>query len=109
MSLIAFILMKTGKSNTEYSGTFYSGIIITFVAAATVIYEIDKWSLIKKSIIHFLIMFATVFPTLVFSGWFANDNLMDILFIFILFITVGIISWVIGIVISKLINKNNQL
>ncbi|XZO08742.1 DUF3021 family protein [Weissella paramesenteroides] len=34
----------------------------------TVIYEIDQWSFAKQSLIHFLLMFITVYPVLLFSG-----------------------------------------
>ncbi|MCB5054108.1 DUF3021 family protein, partial [Streptococcus mutans] len=47
-----------------------TGIIITAIAGAWNIYDLNSLSLIKRSLIHFLLMVITILPTLLLSGWF---------------------------------------
>ncbi|WP_026366247.1 DUF3021 family protein [Salinicoccus albus] len=74
-------------------GTFITGMIITVVCAATVIYDVDRWGLRKQTLVHFLIMLVTVYPLLIISGWFSTSSVTDYLLIFLLFICTGVIIW----------------
>nr|WP_238480647.1 DUF3021 family protein [Lactobacillus laiwuensis] len=71
----------------DYSvtSTFITGLIITAVAATSVIYDVESWSLTRQSVAHFLIMLVTVYPCLVFSGWFQTKSILDLAKIFGLF------------------------
>ncbi len=73
--------------------TFLMGIIITAVAAASVIYDVDKWSIRKQTLVHFLVMLITVYPCLLISGWFELISAVDYLRVFFIFLTVGIMLW----------------
>ncbi|MGF2942739.1 DUF3021 family protein [Enterococcus xiangfangensis] len=64
---------------------------MTIVSATSVLYNIETWSLVKQSLIHFLIMLVTVFPCLVFSNWFPNNTTQDLLKILEIFLVSGII------------------
>lgn len=55
MGGIALLLYFQGKYSDARS-TFLTGVIIFFVSAASVIYNIDKWSLTKQSGVHFILM-----------------------------------------------------
>lgn len=105
MMLIALVLYLTDGTKNEYMGTFYSGLIITIVAGATVIYEMDQYSLLKKSIIHFIIMLLTVYPILIISGWYSTNNFIDYLIIFIVFMGFGVVGWITGFLINFIISK----
>ena len=82
----------------DYSvtSTFITGLIITAVAATSVICDVESWSLTRQSVAHFLIMLVTVYPCLVFSGWFQTKSILDLVKIFGIFLVVGIILWTIS-------------
>jgi len=92
MGGIALMLYYQEKY-TDAKGTFIASFIVFFVGAASVIYNIEHWSLLKQSIIHFLIMLVTIYPILLVSGWFPVTSVMDAFNIFILFFLVGVCLW----------------
>lgn len=96
MSLLSGIMKFQRLDDFQIKSTFITGLIVTSVVAASVIYEVESWSLIKQSIIHFLIMLITVYPCLVFSNWFPNKTVLDLVKIFGLFLIVGIILWTVA-------------
>ena len=96
MSLLSGIMKFQRLDDFQIKSTFITGLIVTAVVAASVIYEVESWSLIKQSIIHFLIMLLTVYPCLVFSNWFPNKMALDLVKIFGLFLVVGIILWTVA-------------
>lgn len=96
MSLLSGIMKFQRLDDFQIKSTFITGLIVTSVVAASVIYEVESWSLIKQSNIHFLIMLITVYPCLVFSNWFPNKTVLDLVKIFGLFLIVGIILWTVA-------------
>ncbi len=106
MTLISLIMNYQGIDSFQVRSTFIVGIIVAVVAAATVIYEIDSWSLIKQSIIHFLVMLVTVFPCLLVSGWFTLNKFVDYLLVFGIFLVTGLVMWGISyFIFGKLLSK----
>ncbi|WP_338093162.1 DUF3021 family protein [Salimicrobium jeotgali] len=97
---IALLLNFQGKYSDAKS-TFFASLIALFVGAATVIYNIDHWSLTKQSAIHFLIMLITVYPILLLSGWFTIVSVFDALKIFLFFVLVGAILWLVLFTLAK--------
>ena len=99
--IIPFIIMTAISLMMKYQGvdvfpvksTFLLGIIVTSVAAASVIYEIENWSLLKQSVVHFVIMLVTVFPCLLVSGWFKLNNILDYIKVFGIFLFAGVVLW----------------
>ena len=91
MSGISFFLAQEGKQPAQVRGTFITGLIITTVAAASVIYDIKSWSLRKQLLAHFLLMVFTVLPLLYVSGWFPLQSGLDYLFVFGIFSLVGLV------------------
>ena len=96
MTIISIIMKYQGIDPFRVRGTFIVGIIIASVAAASVIYEIENWSLFKQSVIHFLIMLVTVLPCLYISGWYKLNNVLDYVKVFGIFLFVGIVLWTIS-------------
>lgn len=90
---ISGIMKFQRLDNYQVKLTFLARLIVTSVVAASVIYKVESWSLIKQFIIHFLIVLITVYPCLVFSNWFPNKTILDLVKIFGLFLIVGIILW----------------
>ena len=91
MTIISIIMKYQGIDPFQVRGTFIVGIIIASVAAASVIYEIENWSLFKQLVIHFLIMLVTVLPCLYISGWYKLNNVLDYVKVFGIFLFVGIV------------------
>lgn len=100
MSGISLILYFQGEVS-DSKGTFMASLIALFVGAATVIYNIDHWSFTKQSGIHFLIMLITVYPILLFSGWFTISSVWDVFTIFLLFSVIGVAIWLVMSILAK--------
>lgn len=92
MSGIALLLNFQGKYS-DAKGTFVASLIAFFVGVASIIYNIEHWSLTKQSSVHFIIMLITIYPILLLSGWFTITSVFDAFKIFMLFVVVGIILW----------------
>lgn len=106
MTSLAILMRLQGLDDFQVKSTFLVGIIATTIASASVIYEIEKWSLVKQSIIHFIIMLFTVLPCLLVSGWYKLVSILDYLTVIGQFLLVGILLWSIAYVIfGKLLKK----
>lgn len=105
MSILSGIMKFQRLDDYQVKSTFITGLIVTAVVAASVIYEVESWSLIKQSIIHFLSMLITVYPCLVFSNWFPNKTTLDLVKIFGLFLIVGIILWTVAYILFGIVLK----
>ena len=93
MTAISLMMKYQGVDVFQVKSTFLVGIIVTSVAAASVIYEIENWSLLKQSVVHFVIMLVTVFPCLLVSGWFKLNNILDYIKVFGIFLFAGVVLW----------------
>ena len=106
MSTLALIMTYQKIDPSQAKGTFLAGIIISIVAAASVIYDIEKWSLLKQSAVHFIVMIFTIFPCLLISGWYELNSFADYLKVFGIFLLCGCVFWTIGyFVFGKLLNR----
>lgn len=92
MTAIGTALIAQGKP-ADGRSTFATGVIISAVAGASVIYQIDRWSLPKQSVTHFGIMAATVLPALFLSGWFRLESVWDYAVVIGIFLLVGALLW----------------
>lgn len=93
MTAISLMMKYQGVDVFQVKSTFLAGIIVTSVAAASVIYEIENWSLLKQTVVHFVIMLVTVFPCLLVSGWFKLNNILDYIKVFGIFLFAGVVLW----------------
>ncbi|MDY2960391.1 MAG: DUF3021 domain-containing protein [Hornefia sp.] len=93
MTGISISMKYKGMDPYQVKSTFLTGLIITAVAAASVLYEIEGWSLKKQSIVHFLLMLVTVFPCLMVSGWFPLNTPLDFIKLIGIFLLVGLVLW----------------
>ena len=89
MSAISLLMKNQGKAPQEVKGVFVAGLIMTVVAAASVLYEIEGWSFKKQLIVHHLAMLVTVYPLLLVSGWFRVKTWVDALIVLGIFYLVG--------------------
>lgn len=90
MTAISLLMKNQGKAPQEVKGVFVAGLIMTVVAAASVLYEIEGWSFTKQLIVHHLAMLVTVYPLLLVSGWFRVKTWLDALIVLGIFYLVGI-------------------
>lgn len=69
-------------------------------AMASIIWDIDSWSLAKQTGIYFTISCILMFPISYFAGWMAH-TLTGIVLYVLTFVTIFIIIWIIQYVIWK--------
>lgn len=113
MTTIALIMRSQDFDQFQVKSTFMAGLIVTAVAAASVIYDVEKWSLSKQLGIHFLTMLVTVFPCLLLSGWFPLNSFLDYLKVFGIFILwgavlVSVLYFIFGKLLTKKTNQDNH-
>ncbi|MDO5079574.1 MAG: DUF3021 family protein [Streptococcus minor] len=75
--------------------TLCAGFIAAGVAGTWNIYDINSWSLRKRTLVHSFYMALVIFPTLFISGWF-SFSLANIALAVGIFILTGGIAWTIG-------------
>ena len=95
MVAISFFIEDAAQSKS----TLVAGLIAAVTIAAIPIYDINSWSLTKRSLVHFLAMLATVFPLLLFSEWFTLPVAISVFLLF------GIVGWTIGYVVYRVQEK----
>lgn len=106
MTGISLMMRFQGMDSAQVRSTFVTGLIVTAVAAASVIYEVDRWPLKKRSLVHLAAMAATVLPCLLLSGWFRLDTLPDYLAVLGIFALAGLVLWTAAyLVFGKLLAK----
>ena len=89
-SLVNLAGTKIGAVIIQY---FLTGIIGTTFAATTVIFEMDNWSLLKQTIIHFIITSIVMYTAGFLCGWFPH-KLSSTLIWFGIFIVIYVIFWI---------------
>ena len=86
MIVISFFISDPGQANS----TAIAGIIVGITLCTIPVYDIDTWSLPKRSLLHFGIMLVTVLPLLLWSDWFPP------LIAVAVFLAFGLVGWTIG-------------
>ncbi|MGP9582341.1 DUF3021 family protein, partial [Brachybacterium sp. AOP35-5H-19] len=90
-------------------GTRTVGVIVGVVIAAIPIYDIDRWSLLKRTIVHTAVMAGTVIPCLIFSGWFDLNASTGVLALVGTFVGFGVVGWGIGFIITRLLYRRSKV
>ncbi len=109
MTTLSIVMKCQGIDAFQVRSTFIVGLIITFLAATSVIYEYEKWSIRKQAIVHFLIMLGTVFPCLLISGWYELNNTLDYLKVFSNFLLTGVVLFcVMYFVFTKIVDRKKK-
>lgn len=92
--LVAIAVMLTVQGDSiNARSTFAVGVIIAATSGASVVYQVDRWTLQIQSLIHFGIMLCTVLPALYLSGWFVLNGPLDYLSTFGIFLITGAVLW----------------
>ncbi|HJX78251.1 DUF3021 domain-containing protein [Glutamicibacter sp.] len=107
LGAIGVMLAVQGDSLNARS-TFAVGVIIAATSGASMVYQIDRWTLRLQSLIHFGIMLCTVLPALYLSGWFVLDNPLDYLSVLGIFLITGAVLWTVLYLIFGIIQPRIQ-
>ena len=70
-----------------------SGVMGTSFAAASVIFELDHWSILKQSIVHCIILSGTLFPIAYFAYW-MDHTAAGIISYFAIFFGIYLVIWI---------------
>ncbi|MBP5603900.1 MAG: DUF3021 domain-containing protein [Treponema sp.] len=89
-SLIKLAGTKIGAVIIQY---FLTGLLGTTFAATTVIFEMDNWSLIRQTLLHFIITSIVMYIAGFLCGWFPHTVVSTLIW-FGVFIIVYVIFWV---------------
>lgn len=103
--VMGIALLVQGDTSTARS-TFAAGVIVAATSGASVIYQVDRWTLPVQSSIHFTIMLFTVLPALFLSGWFTLDSPGEYLAVVGIFLVAGLVIWLVmyfvfGVILTK--------
>lgn len=93
MTAIGIALLAQGKAE-DGRATLAVGVIAAAVSGASIVYQIDTWSMRKQTLVHFAIMTVTVLPALLLSGWFTLDSVWGYIGVIATFLGAGILLWV---------------
>ncbi|MDN5685970.1 MAG: DUF3021 domain-containing protein [Brachybacterium sp.] len=92
MTGIGVALLAEGEVEDGRS-TIAVGIIVAAVAGSSVIYEVERWGLLRQSLVHVGVMVVTVLPVLLLSGWFPLDTVRGFLIVIGTFLLAGAVLW----------------
>lgn len=94
LGAIALALVLQGKP-ADGRATATVGVIVAATSGASVIYQLERWSLRRQTGVHFIIMLVTVLPALLLSGWFPLENAWGYLAVVGVFLATGLLLWVV--------------
>ncbi len=87
----------SAHTNTELNAViiqyFLFGIIGITFASSTVIFELDNWSLLAQTVLHFVITSVVMYISGFLCGWFPHTTRSTILW-FVIFIIIYVIMWI---------------
>ncbi|HBT94925.1 MAG TPA: DUF3021 domain-containing protein [Coriobacteriia bacterium] len=72
---------------------FLCGVIGAVYAAASIIWELERWSIAKQTGIYFVVIAATMLPIVYFSHW-MEHSVTGVLVYLLIFIAIFVIIWV---------------
>ncbi len=88
--------------------TFLCGIIGAVFAMASVIWEIDKWSIAKQTGIYFVLTAAAMMPVAYITGWMEHSTIGVVTY-FGIFVIIFVVVWMIQYSVIKCnIRKMNE-
>lgn len=103
--ITAFIMVTLSffiEDAADSRGTLCAGLIAAMAIAAIPIYDISGWSLLKRSVAHFLAMLVTVFPLMLLAGWY------NVPISFVVFLGFGVVGWTVGYVFHRIQEKKSR-
>ena len=87
------IALWMNSQRMDIRSVIFGGLIGMILAASSVIYDMDGWSVKKQSVIHFITMAITLLPCLIFSGWYTLKTFTDLMVLLGSFLLSGLALW----------------
>ncbi|HDX9587112.1 TPA: DUF3021 domain-containing protein [Bacillus pseudomycoides] len=102
--------METIETKTLLIHLVVANIIGIIFSVASFVFEREEWSLLKQTIIHFIILLGTFLPAAIWMGWIPN-HVSSILICVGIFIIVYFIIWFVMTIYwkKKIESLNHQL
>ncbi|ENQ3078359.1 DUF3021 domain-containing protein [Bacillus cereus] len=102
--------METIETKTLLIYLVVANIIGIIFSVASFVFEREEWSLLKQTIIHFIILLGTFLPAAIWMGWIPN-HVSSILICVGIFIIVYFIIWFVMTIYwkKKIESLNHQL
>ena len=107
MGGIGALLLAEGDTDDARS-TFAVGVIVAAVSGASLIYQVDRWSLPKQTLIHIAVMAVTVLPAILLSGWFDLSTGVGWLLALGVFVLAGVLLWPIAFLVVTVIERRRN-
>lgn len=107
MGGIGTLLLAQGDTANGRS-TFAVGVIIASVSGASVVYQVEHWSLAKQTLIHFALMAVTVLPAMLLSGWFDLATPTGWLLALGAYMLTGVVLWAVFFGIFTLVDRQKK-
>lgn len=96
ISLVVATVFYLQQQSDLARSVLAAGVIVGAVLAASNLYLIRTWTLVKQTVFHVLVLGVTVLPALFLSGWFPSETPADVAMIIGVFLIVGGFLWVLA-------------
>lgn len=93
ISIITTPNISINNTSAFLTQFFISCLVGFYFASSSVIFELEDWSLLKQTIIHFVLSVLVYFPCAIYAKWMPSDLVPIILFI-LLFVFIYFVFWI---------------
>lgn len=77
------------------------GVIVSAIFATVPIYDVEHWSLRRRTVVHSAVMACTVLPALLLSGWVDLSRPSTILIALLGYAGGGVVLWTVGYLLNR--------
>lgn len=92
MPAVPVLVAQYGEIKAVVLQFVLSGLLGAVSAAGSVVWETDRWSILKQTFVHFLILSLTMLPIAYFAGW-MEKTVAGFALYFSIFIVLYAIIW----------------
>ncbi|MGB4984270.1 MAG: DUF3021 domain-containing protein [Erysipelotrichaceae bacterium] len=90
---VPMLIEKMGSEiNAVILQTVLSGLLGSVFAGSSIIWELDEWSIIKQTVIYFMIISITMIPIAYITNW-MEHSIEGFLIYFLVFVVIFSIIW----------------
>lgn len=107
ISLVTFAGVYFSEDAETTKSTLAGGLMGVVIVLAMPIYDIDRWSLLRRSFVHVLVMAVTVIPLVMLGGWVDLTTSSGFVTLIGVFVLSGGVAWTIGFIVNRLRQKNS--
>lgn len=95
--IFAIIALREGLQGTVEVNMMFNQFIISAIlgfglAAVSIVFDVDHWSSLKQTVVHFIIFSFIYFPIAIYAEWMPTGIIPRILFV-IFYIIIYVIAW----------------